>query len=168
MDLQGCKKIGSPPRVRGTGRYSRGGDYPMRITPACAGNRRRGCEDPVCGEDHPRVCGEQRRIAQLKAEYAGSPPRVRGTVAHCPNCNDRARITPACAGNRAAYSDLDQPHPDHPRVCGEQSMQADHQRNSRGSPPRVRGTGYCGGGDGCWTRITPACAGNRARFVFTC
>ena len=29
---------GSPPRVRGTGRYSRGGDYFMRITPACAGN----------------------------------------------------------------------------------------------------------------------------------
>ena len=70
------------------------------ITPACAGNRIiDGVEYPL-GEDHPRVCGEQRALWPFRADWAGSPPRVRGTentAAHGPPVRG---ITPACAGNR--------------------------------------------------------------------
>ena len=49
---------GSPPRVRGIVRSIVYGIAPIRITPACAGNR-----DAESGKldeekDHPRVCGE--------------------------------------------------------------------------------------------------------------
>ena len=49
---------GSSPRVRGTRgvperRAARGG-----IIPACAGNTPGAFDVPVCGRDHPRVCGE--------------------------------------------------------------------------------------------------------------
>ena len=70
-----------------------------RITPACAGNRRKvGLDEDfaedhprVCGEqdhhhgifrhdkDHPRVCGEQPAQMNYSVISAGSPPRVRGT-----------------------------------------------------------------------------------------
>ena len=39
------------------------------------------------------------------------------------------------------------------------------ERMDTGSPPRVRGTACYGGGAGCWTRITPARAGNSWQYT---
>ena len=72
-------KIGSPPRVRGTGRPF--GILPIQlgITPACAGNRVPMATNTARSEDHPRVCGEQ-FFAWARCKFA-------------------VGITPACAGN---------------------------------------------------------------------
>ena len=51
-------------------------------------------------EDHPRVCGEQQKVMQLRTWLIGSPPRVRGTVDGLGDTSVTDRITPACAGNR--------------------------------------------------------------------
>ena len=93
-------QIGSPPRVRGTVPHPPGYMYRLRITPACAGNRNWDSDLYGGAGDHPRVCGEQIRCTSRAGCGIGSPPRVRGTAALCPDGDIRKGITPACAGNR--------------------------------------------------------------------
>ena len=69
---------GSPPRVRGKDRLSASASSPLRITPACAGKRKRYAMGDYGGGDHPRVCGEKIRGRALCQRRLGSPPRVRG------------------------------------------------------------------------------------------
>ncbi len=113
-------KIGSPPRVRGTGNRSRSCTFNNGITPACAGNRN--ALNPLLSRhtDHPRVCGEQEGADEDTPDAQGSPPRVRGTDAVASEVVPALRITPACAGN-SAWISLDEVYDqDPPRVCGEQ------------------------------------------------
>ena len=70
--------VGSPPHVRGKGGEEMTMKPEYRITPACAGKRRRTACPASLSPDHPRVCGEKRRH---------DLPDVR-----------LHRITPACAG----------------------------------------------------------------------
>ena len=71
------------------------------------------------GEDHPRVCGENKAPDYHMAAEGGSPPRVRGKhYVHCPVLEER-RITPACAGKTLLTISLGTIKTDHPRVCGE-------------------------------------------------
>ena len=69
------------------------------------------------------------------------------------------RITPACAGKTLSGSSWRFSPRDHPRVCGENALDARACPQCVGSPPRVRGkpdaTPYRSESD----RITPACAG---------
>ena len=151
---------GSPPRVRGTAPAESFLRQPKRITPACAGNRPRRHYSFELLQDHPRVCGEQFfRLLQMFNIF-GSPPRVRGTASYHSMARLARRITPACAGNSftAIYSHL-QPW-DHPRVCGEQSVDLFCEARVVGSPPRVRGTDILNPQREVRYRITPACAGN--------
>ncbi len=53
------KRIGSPPRVRGTAIYHILAGQPYWITPACAGNSAVFFKLLLHIQDHPRVCGEQ-------------------------------------------------------------------------------------------------------------
>ena len=76
--LMACE--GSPPRVRGTGLFYSLLKNEHRITPACAGNRRRRSRAGGRCTDHPRVCGEQLIVLSCSSGIVGSPPRVRGTV----------------------------------------------------------------------------------------
>ena len=89
---------GSPPRVRGK-LY---GGYPerisARITPACAGKTGSALRVTPVSEDHPRVCGENRRDPKTMSGKAGSPPRVRGKPCATTESTRGSRITPACAG----------------------------------------------------------------------
>ena len=91
---------GSPPRVRGTGVLDDMEKHVVRITPACAGNRRVCTSRKQHHGDHPRVCGEQLLPAGIVAYLLGSPPRVRGTGAMHAILYGKGGITPACAGNR--------------------------------------------------------------------
>ena len=153
---------GSPPRVRGTALPGVTQTPRERITPACAGNSSRvNCVIPKC-KDHPRVCGEQMSMTREEAIAVGSPPRVRGTVRPGPRRAAHSRITPACAGNRNMIPLSSVPQKDHPRVCGEQAPGASTVPVTRGSPPRVRGTGREALDSNLQQRITPACAGNSA------
>ena len=97
-------RVGSPPRVRGTGspslvRYNVSG-----ITPAGAGNRAPDRSTLIKKVDHPRGCGEQKLRENSRISLKGSPPRVRGTVI--------IKI-----GSPFLLQD-------HPRGCGEQANRA--------------------------------------------
>ena len=72
--------IGSPPRVRGKGRLCDAQRIRRRITPACAGKRKKQHFTIFISKDHPRVCGEKSIKGLLRSKTAGSPPRVRGKV----------------------------------------------------------------------------------------
>ena len=56
---QPLNRGGSPPRVRGTACFFFKHPQDLRITPACAGNRRTFPGHSAKERDHPRVCGEQ-------------------------------------------------------------------------------------------------------------
>ena len=93
------ERVGSPPRVRGTGKWADLSKGKKRITPACAGNSESREIPGVAVEDHPRVCGEQPKMYPLPKLQKGSPPRVRGTGKILKIVPSSSRITPACAGN---------------------------------------------------------------------
>ena len=118
---RGWNRNGSPPRVRGEAWLVRQGTGLIRITPACAGRRRKLAADAIPSQDHPRVCGEKRTKRFSTSSKVGSPPRVRGEVALAPFLAPRPGITPACAGRRRRLRPTWSKGKDHPRVCGEKS-----------------------------------------------
>ena len=71
------------------------------------------------------------------------------------------RITPACAGSSWQPKFCGPSRPDHPRLCGEQSVHTVKAEDSPGSPPPVRGAEKKEGITYAISRITPACAGSR-------
>ena len=74
-------------------------------------------------------------------------------------------ITPACAGNSKALALCARIAGDHPRLRGEQGADLQIISENVGSPPLARGTGNISRVIGLFTRITPACAGNRRLFA---
>ena len=91
-------KAGSPPRVRGKRHRNHHISNRVGITPACAGKAQCvfSCSDD--SQDHPRVCGESRRIKWRRETSPGSPPRVRGKHEQSFIYGCTVGITPACAG----------------------------------------------------------------------
>ena len=90
-----------------------------RITPADAGKTMCGdCSDLAVG-DHPRGCGENSFIRDVKQQSEGSPPRMRGKPTSRAIFTPASGITPADAGKtRTAPLRFLLPE-DHPRGCGE-------------------------------------------------
>ena len=158
--LAATRRVGSPPRVRGTDAESLMERGQARITPACAGNRLQQRQGPQKNKDHPRVCGEQLYPYRALSASMGSPPRVRGTDCPAANASCGCGITPACAGNRIRRKEFNTIKKDHPRVCGEQCVRRESHPRLSGSPPRVRGTGTVSKLPRGFQGITPACAGN--------
>ena len=112
-------RSGSPPRMRGKGLGDEVCEGNARITPAYAGKREFPSKRHTPGKDHPRVCGEKRRLAGQGRGTGGSPPRMRGK-AHRSGCRPLCtRITPAYAGKRQELGPGLWQFKDHPRVCGE-------------------------------------------------
>ena len=132
----------------------------QRIIPACAGNSSPWPAAPSERADHPRVCGEQPRSVPSWPNSSGSSPRVRGTVSVASCRYNERRIIPACAGNSESLTRPHRPFPDHPRVCGEQTIRDTKVTRFGGSSPRVRGTGGPQRLHRLDGRIIPACAGN--------
>ena len=95
---------GSPPRMRGKECLHHNSHYRDRITPAYAGKRQMALAVLDHSRDHPRVCGEKRRLAGCAPFAEGSPPRMRGKVFRSSQCDGRAGITPAYAGKRLKRS----------------------------------------------------------------
>ena len=71
------------------------------------------------------------------------------------------RITPAYAGKRSAMESPVYPSRDHPRLCGEKSLQKRSVMWRAGSPPPMRGKGKRIHGINTECGITPAYAGKR-------
>ena len=91
---------GSPPRMRGKGDAGAGWCYLGRITPAYAGKRHIfGRLFDVLG-DHPRICGEKRRLRSGRKTSTGSPPHMRGKAPILLFFAIVGGITPAYAGKR--------------------------------------------------------------------
>ena len=113
-------KVGSSPRVRGTGSCRSAPAKASRFIPACAGNRPSSRYRVLDLTVHPRVCGEQVTGNPQFFAVNGSSPRVRGTEPDTYQKNHGLRFIPACAGNRDAASVQNEEPSVHPRVCGEQ------------------------------------------------
>ena len=155
------RPLGSPPPVRGKARVQAPEAEKPRITPACAGKRFDRAWCPCPGWDHPRLCGEKAVPGATRDFAVGSPPPVRGKAVSTPSMRRAVRITPACAGKRAARSWTRCARRDHPRLCGEKSSSFCQNLTPPGSPPPVRGkVSHCRIWD-LLPRITPACAGKR-------
>ena len=111
-------------------------------------------------KDHPRGCGEYARVCYFILRHEGSPPRVRGILDAIRYALDGLRITPAGAGNTAQVRTANANVEDHPRGCGEYTLNFVSQQGMHGSPPRVRGIRRLTGVIMEGMRITPAGAGN--------
>ena len=77
---------------------SRGENF-SRIIPARAGSSRTPPGRSRARADHPRACGEQRRVYDLHPLTEGSSPRVRGAEQVKAFVVPSARIIPARAGS---------------------------------------------------------------------
>ena len=156
--------LGSPPRMRGTGRELRTFGARCRITPADAGNSLSVFPMRRLERDHPRGCGEQDKGTSRERPGLGSPPRMRGTECGGECFAVLPRITPADAGNRTRRRKRRGPRRDHPRGCGEQACGTPARVRVCGSPPRMRGTVIFLLAFALSVRITPADAGNRLKI----
>ena len=154
---------GSSPRMRGTPRIVRSDQTDARIIPAHAGNscfiraRRR------VSADHPRACGELNELVTSSDSSYGSSPRMRGTPLARHRSRHRRRIIPAHAGNSAHNRGRYHSAPDHPRACGELSLERSMRNAWAGSSPRMRGTLSPYQTRTADWRIIPAHAGNSWR-----
>ena len=135
----GEQDAGSPPRMRGKAPRFLIAKGLFRITPAYAGKSVKVNEPDCLPRDHPRVCGEKTSSNVPERKNPGSPPRMQGKG--CPLLFRYyfIGITPACAGKSYSPPQGSKRQGDHPRVCGEKSVQSSAVWCIPGSPPRMRG-----------------------------
>ena len=155
--------LGSPPRMRGKACLTLIIRLLLGITPAHAGKSLPAVLKCPPTRDHPRVCGEKRRVRSWRALLLGSPPRMRGKVvlsSENPLCRG---ITPAYAGKSRSSARPHHSHRDHPRACGEKTEYRALVTAHQGSPPRMRGKVFIGQVCIAPKGITPACAGKSLR-----
>ena len=152
--------VGSSPRVRGTpGRQML--PYPAgRFIPAGAGNAGRISHAADAQPVHPRGCGERNPTENDSPPFAGSSPRVRGTLRSARGVAGVDRFIPAGAGNAHAGAHKVDGNPVHPRGCGERATERLQPVQFVGSSPRVRGTRRRPCLDFVPQRFIPAGAGN--------
>ena len=161
-DRQGrrdCHRSGSPPRMRGKLSKAKNCFTPPRITPAHAGKTAWLAEFVTIAEDHPRACGENTLKISVTTATKGSPPRMRGKPSAVGGGGCAAGITPAHAGKTGEAPAEACGRWDHPRACGENSLNSSSCRSRSGSPPRMRGKQPPSGKSIDKHRITPAHAG---------
>ena len=152
--------VGSPPLARGIRIIVDVNNSFLGITPACAGNTMTRASVLRTSGDHPRLRGEYWCCLWNGSGKPGSPPLARGILLDARESLEKARITPACAGNTLRILNSIPSVRDHPRLRGEYMVRLKSSGNARGSPPLARGirTDTC---DPELTKgITPACAGN--------
>ena len=113
---------GSPPPMRGKGRFSGSLAPCVRITPAYAGKRWLAIWRQCYREDHPRLCGEKLTVLLVTYDSPGSPPPMRGKGLSLHIFHTSCRITPAYAGKRPPHRLRGPRSWDHPRLCGEKGF----------------------------------------------
>ena len=139
-------------------------DGKYRITPAYAGKRCTPSEYLEIIKDHPRLCGEKIAVADSITSILGSPPPMRGKVTVLVFGSMILRITPAYAGKSTIDGGKHDRSKDHPRLCGEKVCLCHMKKESKGSPPPMRGKVVTFTLCGQSPRITPAYAGKRQRM----
>ena len=76
------------------------------ITPAYAGKSKIQNRQHIPVQDHPRLCGEKVRVTVETSVYPGSPPPMRGKECAKEYLACVEGITPAYAGKREWYDDV--------------------------------------------------------------
>ena len=134
------------------------------ITPAHAGKSAL-CAVTACHQrDHPRPCGEKLMRGWFYNGDAGSPPPMRGKV-NADNVKQFVdRITPAHAGKSTLDGVSGTDAADHPRPCGEKTINLRITPRTKGSPPPMRGKGLAPCASNGRLGITPAHAGKRVHI----
>ena len=132
--------MGSSPRMRGTRHHARLETVETGIIPAYAGNTRERHGTVSDRRDHPRVCGEHKRLPRTHTTRPGSSPRMRGTLQRSLDMWYFIGIIPAYAGNTQSNTMRGASVWDHPRVCGEHLTGNPYLLMVQGSSPRMRGT----------------------------
>ena len=150
---------GSSPRVRGKLDTVLGLGQESRLIPACAGKTVTFCHLWTPPPAHPRVCGENHRVAPTICSVPGSSPRVRGKPERASPVRNPGRLIPACAGKTRRSYCTDSPAEAHPRVCGENFAPVYTGTPRPGSSPRVRGKQAHEPPHELERRLIPACAG---------
>ena len=89
--------------------------------------------------EHPRVCGENRAMAEEEWCEAGTSPRMRGKHPGHHYPSHSGRNIPAYAGKTASIDDVESLMEEHPRVCGENSRFVPGCSAPIGTSPRMRG-----------------------------
>ena len=110
---------GSSPHMRGTLIVIVVVGLSGGIIPAHAGNTQAPPRPASCRRDHPRTCGEHRRLPVGRVLRSGSSPHMRGTLAGLESAVDDQGIIPAHAGNTLTFTVDPACYADHPRTCGE-------------------------------------------------
>ncbi len=136
------RTLGSPPRMRGKPSLACPLISYIRITPADAGKTSHAGAITSVMPDHPRGCGENGPLHQLKFFAVGSPPRMRGKRDFRKPFLVPPGITPADAGKTISFTTLSNSRRDHPRGCGENLASGLETATEAGSPPRMRGKLY--------------------------
>ena len=130
---------GSPPHARGRRPRPPSSPHARRITPACA--------------------GKTLSASSPKSRKQGSPPHARGRLSFVFFLVLDAGITPACAGKTRRKGTRHRGIRDHPRMRGEDKLNALGLPRRTGSPPHARGRLENDAGRAAAGGITPACAG---------
>ena len=157
---RGRARTGSSPRMRGTHDGSAVFVPRHGIIPAYAGNTCAIKGGTSYDWDHPRVCGEHKRLPRTHTTRPGSSPRMRGTHGVPAQICVVFGIIPAYAGNTLPTFQSASYTGDHPRVCGEHWLRGYLKKYEGGSSPRMRGTPSRSPLGAVNAGIIPAYAGN--------
>ena len=147
--------------MRGKAWFMNSSPFSNRITPAYAGKRVLVSRHADNFQDHPRLCGEKRKLSRLLIFSLGSPPPMRGKARLFRISSALVGITPAYAGKRTHCFCVVSVLWDHPRLCGEKDAKYWTNAICIGSPPPMRGKGHNSKTLETQNRITPAYAGKR-------
>jgi len=129
----------SAPRARGRLAINIQGEYPFRISPACAGTTMALRPTRHAGRDQPRVRGDDRHAVPRRKPTPRSAPRARGRLAVNLQSEHPLRISPACAGTTASALSSRPAGRDQPRVRGDDYRFDGIGGKYDGSAPRARG-----------------------------
>ena len=130
---------GSSPRGRGKPWSVARNGWVLGLIPAWAGKTELFEVGESPSRAHPRVGGENQPSRGGANHREGSSPRGRGKLVKAAAALDRSRLIPAWAGKTKHVTAPVTPTPAHPRVGGENEIEALLDPEQQGSSPRGRG-----------------------------
>ena len=155
--------IGSSPRGRGKPLTTAACLGLVRLIPAWAGKTMRWTTRRQSNPAHPRVGGENARLAERPPARRGSSPRGRGKLTGGLSRVCGAGLIPAWAGKTCPGLVAGENRRAHPRVGGENLAFVVPMVLVGGSSPRGRGKHGSFQFGRFWMRLIPAWAGKTSR-----
>ena len=131
---------GSSPRVWGTRQRLNAHGGNARFIPTGVGNTLPARRGLMCPSVHPHGCGEHDNHAIDALRYAGSSPRVWGTLHAKMGGHQKRRFIPTGVGNTCKAKTPPLAPAVHPHGCGEHTTLFKGALANAGSSPRVWGT----------------------------